>query len=1399
MQGKARQSNRARLRVLRSAKGRKPIRCFGRRGTALVYVLGVLTLVALIGVILIARTHGEFKRVSNEATASSGRAAMGGVIRVVQEMLHRDIWGPDGQEPTPLSNMTTSDLRETNEPYDAPGEDDRWLASNYPHVVIDENDDNPGYGLPAPQFTGFHTDSSWDYEPNVLAWHRVSYLGTDIIRTALTTPFAWAVDSRTDAPASIPEYSDGSLEDVQILQTPIPGWENVALIPGSTTNVTIAEARAIWQGSTHQANLAAVLGTGVVPRFPYFDTNGDGIVDLYDADGDGVPDSPISFVVPQDNTDPDAPKRLYAVIRIVDHAGMLNVNVASSLRLPSNPNNAVFDELVPDYQRRGRRLTELLLDEVAHADDTLPPPGMNRTTSLIDYRSGDDHVQYDRDVLRRELVGGLTTGAAYYLYGLGDEASLRHRGILVPYDRRGDRSPAACVYCTVDRALPGSLLWSRRLVGSSYDWSVEPRWNRLNSNVEPPQATSPDYAAYEGYDDDIDGLGWRTLLQEDHPAAIRRPMFTTVSHEVVPPPTGLTFWDHGTPDDGSDDTVVLDKSPVDEPLSVYPVRFLDAIGLPGPDWFMAWPVLNREDFPDLADWMRVQPIDINMSLDTTDAGEAEGFRRQYITYLAAAMYFALDGVDSYQGIALDAAMDPYAPLNRQWLAWQFALNMADYRDSDSEPTILQWVFEDPGGPAEKSCTLFGLEKQPFFTEAYAHLIAGTDPDEPSSQNIPDAWYFAVELFIPPHWRISTDTLYLRSPGAPVSGLIPLNSFTLVLDGTTLPTILDGGTYGTYVVFCGDTSAAPVDLDTTPFYRNFDFEIDTDGYGRVELVYSPDISGANPRTHVLDVIGPTSSGGKLASNSQCGDGAWANRQTFQEGVHRGFSLLRSTKGWRFTTGWHVYTECGLMSQYIPPPCRRSLGAANETFDSLDDNIPESIWPAMVTTATANHEPQFLNAGGLFVDGFASGLPYEAFDSVGDISRMMMIGPVKYTGGIPDLPLLPPHFGIPGGVDFPVTAFIAQILDTDIPVGELPDDPEDRIAAGRVDFVLAKSPMGGFGTPWTWRLLNFLTTQSPLFDGINNDGDVDDLGDEIADFADPSEGADILYRVAGRININTAPLSVLRSVPYMSLLPTSAEYTAYVGLGGMPLTDPAGAYTANPMRFWDIAGAIVAQREGRPVPLRLLDGGTGWLTTVAIAHRHFAPQAGPFASVSELAKLNYIADNINADIDDVADGDHYGTGNRGLYRTDRFEANATIPLYNHKVLAADPDLGPSEVFSPDYRYRRYPSPTPAEDGIRDYVPITQPLAAASDPYDAGGIRGRDIFLARWANLLTTRSDVFTAYIALLDEDGNYVQRTRVTLDRSECFREVPVTTAAEKRIPVLPKILGRSDSSYTDDMR
>jgi len=131
----------------------------------------------------------------------------------------------------------------------------------------------------------------------------------------------------------------------------------------------------------------------------------------------------------------------------------------------------------------------------------------------------------------------------------------------------------------------------------------------------------------------------------------------------------------------------------------------------------------------------------------------------------------------------------------------------------------------------------------------------------------------------------------------------------------------------------------------------------------------------------------------------------------------------------------------------------------------------------------------------------------------------------------------------------------------------------------------------------------------------------------------------------------------------------------------------------------------------------------------------------------------------------------------------------------VRADEPELGTvvdvlTAKFSPDYRYRH-------DNGVTDFVPILAPAESVSAPAEFSGIPSRNPYLARWTNLYSTRSDVFTAYIALIDEDGNYVQRSQVTLDRSVCFGEN--RPADGVRRPILPAVLIRTDGSYSDDTK
>ena len=111
-----------------------------RRATVMIFVLGILSLLALIGLVLITRTHGEFRRVAEQSASSSSAAVRDGVVRKIREVLRLDIWGAAEQvglfdSGRPLTNITPPNstknplgLLENNEPWDASGESDMGLG-----------------------------------------------------------------------------------------------------------------------------------------------------------------------------------------------------------------------------------------------------------------------------------------------------------------------------------------------------------------------------------------------------------------------------------------------------------------------------------------------------------------------------------------------------------------------------------------------------------------------------------------------------------------------------------------------------------------------------------------------------------------------------------------------------------------------------------------------------------------------------------------------------------------------------------------------------------------------------------------------------------------------------------------------------------------------------------------------------------------------------------------------------------------------------------------------------------------------------------------------------------------------------------------------------------------------
>jgi len=1453
---------------MRSAMPNSPLKCRGDRsirpaapragsarrpGTVMVFVLGILTLLALVGIGLIASTRMDAKRVDNQSSVTSTSDSINSVVKQIQDTLRQDIWG-SANSTRPLDNslqrgtaVNPLGIGENNEPYDACGVD-RWISSLMPYnhgpvPVAPVANTNLFTGNTNVQILipGFPASGELD----VLVWPYVSYLGSDLmiprsgVAGGQVNEFAWLYNTRNNVPNQLVRYGPSnaptpnalpvnpSLDKVPVIQTwppastingPAAWWAYDAggaalpMIPGSTTNVSIRLAEEAWK--TQQANinsLAQAQGlTAFKARFPYFDTNGDGIVDLYDADGDGVPDSPISFVLDGNAGSPQSPAKLYAIVRVIDHGGMLNANVASSFAFSQNPPTLLmFDESNSNLQRRGRRATELLFDDVCHTRDIWSMGTSNRAWQTVNYRTRNtpyinDPLQYDVNVARRDLIGGLTANLGYRLFGLADEASLRHRFSLVPaaYANYSKAPPTNGVgYDRIDTALPWSTLWTNSLISYSvpnsyptlsYEQNAS-RWSRNNADFQPYGSAT----TYDGWDFNNNTRGWRKLYTEDEPFSIRRPMLTTVSRDVMLPPTDLNY----NPATG------LAELP---PAGTFPVTWMNAStgaqAIVMNDPADPWPLIQG----NLPDWMKVLPIDVNMTAAVT--ANPNLVQAGYMKYMASAMFIALAGVNDASGLVTTAVADRLA------VAWQFAANIADYRDSDGIPTAIQL----PTGIIHH-----GLEKQPFFTEAYCRVQYNTEDDTQTAQDraADDDWFDAVELFIPPTWFVNINNLALRTPGsASPSGQnlgIPLAQFLragapAVLDGNGTSTAANIDTNGAYFVFCGPTAAAPASF-TDPlisaaasFYSNPGFEFDHDDGaatpGKVELVYfdPTDITGAS--IHVIDTIEFNRNGNTMLGNSPTmtpgggptlpgpgggGNFRWAQRDTDPAAdTAERFCMARSTKGWRFTIARYQFV---LENEAGGQPFFETLGRgnSNQIDPSLGiEQMPEMPWPQrskLAHAAPLNSEVP---------NGFVSGTPYEAFDSVIDISRIPLVGNSGMAPASPN--------SVPLNYETATRSLWEAIARQG---GGLPTPgPDLGIAAAHIDFANATrvsmnapnygaTPVTtGPQQPWSWRLLRYLTASGHANDFVDNDGDgtVDNA----------MEGPNTLFRMAGRININTAPVTVLRSVPSMTLLPDSLQFTQLLSIAGgaeaalanQARANPYGFYVSggNAQRFWDFASAIVAAREGRDVAVRQADA-TGLMQRIALARPAAAVAGGrAYESVGELMEA-LSAQNIS----DAAGG------NSALFRVDRYTAQGTnLALMGHRANvnndvafgpAATPPVPDFRAFSPDFRYRK------AEGTQPETIEFTPVGPGDSDAnVQAGGIRGRDIYLSRWANLLTTRSDVFTAYITLIDEDGRYVRRAQVTFDRSNCFGEQRTAGNVPTKA-VLPDILLKEEGSYSDDTR
>lgn len=662
-----------------------------RRATILIFAMGVLTLLALVGVGVLANVRTQRSRVARVRVGVTPAKLLDGVQQSVLERLRADLWGEPSAPGGYLTGLTTvapGGARESNEPFDAPGPFDRWLSSTVPY-----------------RFDPQPVVANDEY----LVWPHVSYLGSDLLQTSGL--YNWPDNSRTAILNDPTDFNTGATNDSKLTNVPVAITPPVSynppyypfganpqpgMIPGATTNVTIEVARRVWQ------SLPAAWRD--MHRFPYFDTDQDGIVDLYDADGDGVPDSPISFALPYSGTKNDEPREVYAVVRIVDNSSMLNLSTSGSRDTDGDGlgDGSDLGDLFfalgsdPDRQLRGRRVWETCVDAPANSTalglELAPLLDGDRGATLgqlINYRfTGNLFTapsfgtnNFYSDVVRRLLAGGANrSGDSYGRFRAPDELALHNRNGLCNYVGGGTGART-----DLENAIPETLGGAGGAPGRWVRFSVNNPYGPFGYIALLDTENVVNRAAIFGTDSSGNAV-----------PALRRPLLTTVSR-------------------------VCDRMPESTATTTFNNLSTDGVGIQA----------RQMPYGPSGTGMP-EKIDLNTPVNEAVAAA----RAEYLGWLIWAFDRSGTASDGLQVMSDPGASGALTVIPRVRLATQLAANVVDFRDSDDTPTVI----EDAGG----GNPVVGLERQPFINETYAHVRkVRIDPTtvDVSSQ-------FAVEIVNP---------------------------------------------------------------------------------------------------------------------------------------------------------------------------------------------------------------------------------------------------------------------------------------------------------------------------------------------------------------------------------------------------------------------------------------------------------------------------------------------------------------------------------------------------------------------------------------------------------------------------------------------------------------------------
>ncbi|MBN1796869.1 MAG: hypothetical protein JW804_09375 [Sedimentisphaerales bacterium] len=616
---------------------------------------------------------------------------------------------------------------------------------------------------------------------------------------------------------------------------------------------------------------------------------------------------------------------------------------------------------------------------------------------------------------------------------------------------------------------------------------------------------------------------------------------------------------------------------------------------------------------------------------------------------------------------------------------QFAVNLVDFRDRDNDVTSLNLgaeKFDKDDRDFYSDDFVFGIEPFPVITQVAIWI----DPNDPSLRDPNDPNtnpnYYGVELFNPFDREIELDDLEYRfelvvtdinelyDSNDPNSRPTPKIIESIPLYGGGISMIPDE-----YIVIQNKDLMYDVNF-SEPNDFNEQSLIRTNFYlsSGYRVIYERDPLGGPPIAIVdQNVVDSHNLAVRRVVNVRNPAGKEEDRPA---DPNRYIYLDRQL----IYKNWVRWDPNGLFRSY------------GRDFDIEQAKWWDVVYPRAVGIADSLGTNGFISDPCLITrPAMDIAIPYgpnQDLRTVGDIARIWTIGPSDRLNDPPDVDdpnesyiFDPNSIDNTGDPNDPNLSRLARFGNFDRTIGEKLRFVSESIDLTPVD---PCAPAGNasdedivrlnLGDPLYTNIFQYLTVFDPRVDNIDNDGDGtgdnEDDNDEI--------------KIPGRININTAPASVIAQLPWMTS---------------------------------DIADAVVAYRDkrrmvsgpdytNRNIIERFLD----WNYTTDEV-RTFWDRAG-FASIGEL--------NL------VIGGSDY---------------RKKIRIYS---LTPEPDNSTGRPY-PDLTGSYYL--TDADDGAEN------------------DFEERDLIFARISNLVTVRSDIFTAYILVrLGADGPQ-KRMVAILDRSD----------------------------------